>query len=58
MRLDADLDDNQLLTNGISYENTSVSCVSDRQDVEMQAKEDANNNKAKIHRENAMSVHC
>ena len=52
MRLDADLDDNQLLTNGISYENTSVS---DRQDVEMQAKEDANNN---IHRENAMSVHC
>jgi hypothetical protein len=54
MRLDAHLDDNQLLTNGISYHNTSVSCVSDRRDVEIQAKEKANNNKAETHRENAI----
>jgi hypothetical protein len=51
MRLDADLD---VLTNGISYDNTSVSCVSDPQDVEIQAKEKANNNKAETHRENAI----
>lgn len=51
---DVDLEDKQLLTYGISYSNASSSCISDSQDVEIEAKDKANDNIAKTDRENAI----